>query len=155
MKNKIENIILHCSDSEFGSADIIRQWHKANGWRDIGYHFVITNGVLTSKAPYMEENDGLVQCGRSFDGDSFITDNEVGAHALGYNSKSVGICLIGKTRFTAAQFGAAFKLIGDMCRKYDLKSQAVLGHYETAQAGGKTCPNIDMGAFRTLLKKTI
>ena len=41
---KINDIILHCSATkegrDFTVADIDR-WHKARGWRCIGYHFVI------------------------------------------------------------------------------------------------------------------
>ena len=38
-------IILHCSDSEFGNAAIITKWHalpkpNGRGWSNIGYHYV-------------------------------------------------------------------------------------------------------------------
>ena len=41
---QITEIIIHCSYTPASmdtSVDEIRQWHKARGWRDIGYHYVI------------------------------------------------------------------------------------------------------------------
>lgn len=151
---KVENIVIHCSDSVFGSAAEIRRWHTGQGWRDIGYHFVITNGQIRPdfKQPEM---DGCIEVGRYLNGDGVISGDEVGAHALGYNGKSVGICLIGVAAFTPAQMGALLELTSALCKRYGLKASAVIGHYETAQAGGKTCPNIDMQAFRALLGKTL
>jgi hypothetical protein len=41
----IREIIIHCSATREGqdiSADDIRGWHKAKGWSDIGYHYIIS-----------------------------------------------------------------------------------------------------------------
>ena len=48
MEKKKENkkIVLHCSDSTFGNAAVITNWHIQRGWQTIGYHFVICNGHL-------------------------------------------------------------------------------------------------------------
>lgn len=75
---KINMIVVHCSatpaDARF-DRDWIRDLHKnRNGWRDIGYHFVI-------------EVDGEIRVGRTLD--------QVGAHVAGHNKHSIGICLIG------------------------------------------------------------
>ena len=76
----LDRIVLHCSATEeghpFGAADI-RRWHKARGWKDIGYHYVI---LL----------DGTVEYGRPVD--------QVGAHVKGHNSTTVGVCYIGGLR---------------------------------------------------------
>ena len=41
----INNIILHCSATQEGldiGVDTIRRWHvTGNGWKDVGYHFII------------------------------------------------------------------------------------------------------------------
>ena len=41
----IEKIIVHCAATREGDdsidADTIDKWHKARGWRGIGYHFVV------------------------------------------------------------------------------------------------------------------
>ena len=41
---EIEEIQIHCSATREGhaiTADEIRKWHKARGWSDIGYHYII------------------------------------------------------------------------------------------------------------------
>lgn len=76
-KRNIKEIIVHCSDTPEGRhhtvADI-RTWHKAKGWNDIGYHYVV----------YI---DGSIHNGRSVD--------IGGAHCSGHNSNSIGVCYIG------------------------------------------------------------
>ncbi|XP_031626780.1 peptidoglycan-recognition protein SB1-like isoform X2 [Contarinia nasturtii] len=66
-----------CNTSErcIAAMQNIQQFHQIErGWNDIGYHFAIGG-------------DGKVYEGRGF--------NKVGAHAPGYNSNGIGICLIG------------------------------------------------------------
>ena len=71
-----DTVILHCSatnsEQDFDAATIDR-WHKANGWKGCGYHFVI-------------KRDGTVERGRDI--------TERGAHAKGYND-TIGVCYIG------------------------------------------------------------
>jgi hypothetical protein len=150
MAKRLANIVVHCSDSAWGSAAEIRRWHLENGWRDIGYHFVISNG-MTRPDFRVDALDGSVEVGRYLDGDNFISENEIGAHALGYNSDSIGICLIGKTSFTARQLGTLLNVLNDLGRRFDVPVTSILGHYETPDANGKTCPNIDMKHVRYLL----
>lgn len=145
---KLNNIILHCSDSEFGNVDTIRGWHKQRGWRDIGYHIVITNGTIKSTDDYREEFDGQVCMGRHFDDDDFIDESETGAHTLGYNNNSIGVCLIGTTMFTRKQTARLLELLLHLTQRHGISTKNILGHYETAQANGKTCPNIDMEQLR-------
>ena len=33
---KINKIIIHCSASDFGNAQRVREWHLERGWSDIG-----------------------------------------------------------------------------------------------------------------------
>lgn len=77
MSREIQKIIIHCSATKEGvgfCASDIDQWHKDRGWKCIGYHFVI--GL-----------EGTIEKGREID--------EVGAHCLGQNKNSIGICYIG------------------------------------------------------------
>ena len=70
-------IVIHCSATEAGrdySVDTIRKWHKARGFRDIGYHYIV-------------HLDGKIDRGRPI--------KSKGAHAKGYNAESVGIAYIG------------------------------------------------------------
>ena len=74
---KISEIIVHCAATPEGKAFTVADidaWHKKRGFRCIGYHFVI----------YL---DGSVHKGRAIE--------EVGAHCLGHNANSIGICYIG------------------------------------------------------------
>lgn len=75
---QINKIVIHCSATREGdtsiTADTIDAWHKARGWKGIGYHFIINI-------------DGSIESGREI--------KEVGAHAYGHNADSIGIVYIG------------------------------------------------------------
>ena len=154
------HIIVHCSASAWGCAREIRQWHidpkrKGGPFNDIGYQFVIGNGSPRPDLTLLSL-DGQIECGRYLDGDNIVEENEVGAHALGYNRTSIGICLIGKP-FTVAQFDSLKALVLDLCRKFDIKPDNILGHCETesGKAEGKTCPDFDVAAIRMWAKGRI
>lgn len=73
----IKRIFIHCSATREGQdidAATIRKWHKNQGWRDIGYHFVI-------------KLDGTVEPGRP--------EHITGSHARGYNTGSVAMVYVG------------------------------------------------------------
>ena len=76
-RRKISMIIVHCSATPEGkdvSVESIRSFHKAQGWSDIGYHYVITLS-------------GDVKQGRNVD--------LIGAHCQGKNTNSIGVCYVG------------------------------------------------------------
>lgn len=122
---QIKEIILHCSATADGRdytvADI-DGWHKARGWRCIGYHYVIYR-------------DGSVHTGRSI--------WQVGAHCTGHNANSIGVCYIGgldlngkpKDTRTPQQREAMRRLVSDLQKKYT--GATVHGHNEFAD---KSCP---------------
>lgn len=122
----ISLIIIHCSATpegkDFTVADIDR-WHRARGFKCIGYHYVVYR-------------DGSVHQGRPV--------AEVGAHCKNRNAHSIGICYIGglakdgktpKDTRTQAQKDALLALL------HKLKSQfpgaAIFGHSDFAN---KACP---------------
>ena len=73
----IDKIIIHCSatpEGVFFDASRIDKWHRDRGWSGIGYHYVI---LL----------DGTIEYGRDI--------KKTGAHTLGHNTGSIGICYIG------------------------------------------------------------
>lgn len=122
----IDRIIVHCSATPRGRdvrpADI-RMWHKAQGWKDIGYHFVVTL-------------DGKVHPGRPL--------QMQGAHCKGYNATSIGLCYIGgcdscmrpaDTR-TPQQRRALARLVDSLLTAYP--HATVHAHYEYAP---KACPS--------------
>lgn len=74
-RSSTNKIITHHADAITCTVLDINQWHKNNGWAGIGYHFLI-------------KKDGSAYAGRPID--------TVGAHTLGQNSDSIGICLEGR-----------------------------------------------------------
>lgn len=137
----IKKIIVHCSASKFGDSAAIDRWHKERGWQGIGYHYVILNGERIARAHYNGAEDGELEAGRD--------EGTVGAHCLGHNADSLGICLIGDKIFTPAQLRTLGELIIALMKKYVLSPKDVYGHYEFEPY--KTCPNLNMNAVRTAL----
>lgn len=124
---KIEKIILHCAATPEGrdvSASEICRWHRARGFRTIGYHWVI-------------RLDGRIEAGRP--------ESEIGAHCTGQNSHSIGVCYVGgidavtlkpKDTRTPAQKKAMGRLLRELRQRYP---EATLhGHNEFA---AKACPS--------------
>lgn len=152
---KISNLIIHCSDSPFGDANLIDSWHKERGWKCIGYHFVITNGRRLNSKDYVAKDDGIIEKGRFLNDDEWIQDNEIGSHALGLNDRSIGICLIGKDQFTLSQWRSLITLCQKRIITSKINIDSVIGHNET-QSGkqqGKTCPNFDVNMLRVCLNR--
>jgi len=147
----IKKLILHCSASNWGDVEEIRKWHKARGWRDIGYHYVIQNRYHTY-ADWRLRNEkwegglaGIVQTGRA--------ENVQGAHVKNHNENTLGICLIGYKYFDKEQFYSLIILCADLCKKYGLRISDIKGHYEYDK--NKTCPNFNMDSFRNLMKISV
>ena len=127
---KINWLVIHTAATR-PSMDIgakeIRQWHKAKGWSDIGYHYVI-------------RRDGRVEKGRP--------DARVGAHVAGYNRDSIGICLVGgvsenlvpENNYTEAQWKALEELLHKLAIKYP--EAYVRGHRDFPNVQ-KACPCFD------------
>lgn len=128
-------IVIHCSATraiqDVGAADI-RRWHKAQGWADIGYAFVI-------------RRNGKVETGRSVDA--------IGSHVKGHNHDSLGICLVGglnnetykpEDNYTAAQWAALIRLLTTLTKKYP--AAKVLGHRDFPNVQ-KACPCFNAKAW--------
>lgn len=144
-------IIIHCSASFWLSMNGLWKWHvEENGWSNIGYHYIILNGFLSSKSLYNYNYDGFLCKGRE--------ETHRGAHTVGYNKQSIGICLAGGAanrhdpRFTFAQFNKLINFIPSLQKKYQIPINRVIGHYE-ADNRKPYCPGFDMNSFRRLLKK--
>ncbi|WP_205772436.1 N-acetylmuramoyl-L-alanine amidase [Microvirga calopogonii] len=126
----VHEIIVHCAATPEGrhvTVDTIRGWHKSQGWRDIGYHYVI----------YV---DGTVHAGRPVE--------QVGAHVVGHNAGTIGITYVGgvaadgktpKDRRTSAQKTALDRLLRDLVRRFP-GVRRISGHRDYA---AKACPSFD------------
>lgn len=138
----INSVIVHCSDSDWGNVAEIDRWHKARGWLGCGYHWVILNCYPLEKNFHRHpdpDSDGKVELGRPEDVE--------GAHCQGHNEHSIGICLIGKHRFTGSQMFTLKSLIETLNDRFP--GITVKGHYELD--AGKTCPGFDMNGLRDWL----
>ena len=117
----IDSIIIHCSATPYGkdfTAADINRWHRQRNFNGIGYHFVI-------------RPDGTIENGRPV--------GKPGAHCLGWNNRSIGICYIGgldadgrpaDTR-TDAQKKAMRELIARL-QKEHFGIRTIIGHRDTS-----------------------
>lgn len=127
----IDKIIIHCAATPEGrdvKAETIKSWHvKGRGFSDIGYHYVI-------------ELDGTIKEGRPL--------HKSGAHTIGQNSNSIGICYVGglakdktpKDTRTPEQQTAMVNLIEVLIEAHPT-IKSVHGHREFAN---KACPSFDV-----------
>lgn len=104
----------------------IDSWHRARGFRGVGYHYVI----------YL---DGTVVTGRN--------ETVAGAHCKGHNAHSIGVCYVGgldsdgkpaDTR-TEAQRQSLRRLVRQLTERFPRAT--VHGHCEFA---AKACPCFDV-----------
>lgn len=139
-RHPVQEIIVHCSATrpewmagrpiEEKRAEI-KRWHLQNGWSDIGYHWLI-------------DRDGAIIAGRA--------ETVVGAHTVGKNSGTIGICLIGgfgsaetdrfDQHFTSLQDAALRLTIDGIKKRTQIKR--VSGHNEYA---AKACPGFNVPSW--------
>ena len=124
-------IVIHCSAVRPGqrsSAKKINDWHHDRGFQNgIGYHFVV-------------RRDGSIELGRPLE--------MIGAHVVGHNRHSIGICYEGglnsagepeDTR-TPEQKVTLRKLLEELHRKFP--KALIVGHRDLNP--GKKCPCYDV-----------
>ena len=127
-------IVIHHSASDFGGAKRFDTWHRAKGWDELGYHFVIGNGTDTAM--------GQVEVGPRWEKQKY------GAHCKTpdefYNQHGIGICLVGNFdnhRPDEAQMRSLAKLVKYLCYEFHIKPEQIYTH------GGVThktdCPGKD------------
>jgi len=150
-----KNIIVHHSASDWGTARVIDGWHKQRGWSGIGYHFVILNGFTNyedrKRDRCMHSLIGSIETGRPINLDPFISQSEVGAHALGFNKNSIGICLIHRDgAYHANMYTSLIELLDELVHKFGIDPVNIKGHYEV-DAKKPHCPGIDMRIIRDII----
>jgi hypothetical protein len=130
-RQRTDFIAVHCSatpPSRNVDEQEIREWHTKQGWADIGYNIVIPR-------------NGEIQVGRPLD--------YAGAHVAGYNSRALGICLVGgvddkgkaQNNFTPAQFEAL--VIALRFAKRYAPAAKIQGHRDFPNVA-KDCPSFDV-----------
>ncbi len=140
-------IVIHHSASPAGSMAVFDREHRAKGWDEVGYDFVIGNGTDTG--------DGQVQVTPRW------TTQKQGAHCYTpdelFNKRGVGICLVGnfdRTRPTRAQMQSLVKLVAFLMQRYDIPLEHVLGHRDCKPTD---CPgrNFRVGEVRRLANERL
>tara|TARA_E500000178_G_C16317591_1_gene443286 strand:+ start:64 stop:468 length:405 start_codon:yes stop_codon:yes gene_type:complete len=119
----IKFLVVHCSDTEDRRAFTAIDLHKMHlnfGWDGIGYHKIINRS-------------GKIENGRP--------EYWIGAHVKGKNNISLGVCLIGRNRFTIKQFISLEKVLKKW--KFLYPEAKIIGHRDTGNTK-KTCPNFDV-----------
>jgi len=117
-----KRIVVHHSASPANTTrDQVDQWHRNRGFTMIGYHKLI-------------EQNGAVKEGRP--------EWSVGAHAIGANGDSIGICLAGNFEEappTESQIVALVSTIKDIRNKYG--NIPIIGHSKVDPVNHPTaCP---------------
>tara|TARA_B110000208_G_scaffold174098_1_gene218514 strand:- start:111 stop:515 length:405 start_codon:yes stop_codon:yes gene_type:complete len=119
----IKLLVVHCSDSEDSQTLTAFDLHKMHlnfGWDGIGYHKVINRS-------------GKIENGRP--------EYWIGAHVQGKNNISLGVCLIGRDKFTIKQYISLEKVLRKWKSLYP--EAKIVGHRDTGNTD-KTCPNFDV-----------
>jgi N-acetyl-anhydromuramyl-L-alanine amidase AmpD len=108
--NVPNKIILHHTKAKNCSIENIHNLHLQNGWMGIGYHYFVGK-------------DGSIYIGRP--------ENAQGAHCIGQNTRSIGICTEGDyvtEIMPLMQKNALVELCKDICNRYQISE--VGGHKE-------------------------
>ncbi len=127
MRN-INKIIIHITACDTCTIADIRAMHKARGFRDIGYHYIV-------------DKSGVVHNGRPVD--------QLGAHTQGQNINSIGIAYISRgddkkpnapygTYMTPQQKTSLEGLTAQLLERYNLTIKDVYGHNDFTKL--KACP---------------
>jgi len=127
-RRKVSRVFVHCSASdrlEHDNVDIIREWHLARGFDDIGYHYFI-------------DKTGELHAGRNIE--------QRPAAQKGHNKDTIAICVSGLEHFNARQMLALLELCVQIDVAYD-GTVTFHGHREVNKT--KTCPVFD---YRTVLR---
>ncbi len=135
-QRKWSAIIVHHSATLTGGARAFDRAHRARGWDELGYDFVIGNGTDTP--------DGYVEVGPRW------KKQKQGAHCKTpsnyYNKHGIGICLVGNFDVqypSANQLASLKKLIDFLCERYGITSNHIFGHREVPHTHTR-CPGKHM-----------
>lgn len=118
-------IMVHHSashDTKAVDAEQFEKWHKAKGWKDIGYHWIIEKigdryHSIMGRPMYMQ-----------------------GSHSTGMNSKALGVVFAGnfqESRVPQEQLEEGADLIAGLCFGLGIGSSEVVAHRDFRQT---LCP---------------
>ena len=117
-------IVIHHSATPTGGARAFDLLHKAKGWDELGYHFVIGNGTDTP--------DGRIEVGSRWPKQKWGAHDKTPGNQ--YNEHGIGICLVGNfdvSHPSPAQIRSLERLVAYLMKTYRIPADHVLGHGET------------------------
>jgi N-acetyl-anhydromuramyl-L-alanine amidase AmpD len=115
-------IVIHHSATPTGSAAEFDVMHRAKGWDELGYHFVIGNGTGSG--------DGQVEVGGRWRKQKHGAHCKVAGHPE-YNDVGIGICLAGnfdETYPSEAQMASLARLVRYLMDRYGVSRSHIYGH---------------------------
>jgi len=135
-------IVIHHSATDAGSAAVFDRSHRARGFDELGYHFVIDNG--------RGGRDGAVEVGSRW------RKQKWGAHCGGtpnneYNNYGIGICLVGdftRRMPSSAQLRSLRRLVAFLMERYEIPPARVIGHCDAPNARTQ-CPGAALHRYLT------
>lgn len=114
-------IVIHHSATDRGNTRLFDKLHRRRGWDEMGYHFVIDNGVGGL--------DGQVEVGSRW------RKQKWGAHTKTpnneYNNFGIGVCLVGNFMDhlpSRKQLDSMRQLVKYLMITYDIPPQNVIAH---------------------------
>lgn len=138
-------IVIHHEAGDInGTVEKIKAYHLTKGWSDIGYHKVIEYPSITTK-----KISDLVKDGRP--------EDFIGAHCIGFNSQSLGICLVGNWTKLMPHPGQLDALVAQLhiwMDKYNIKPENIFTHREKwVNEHGKACTECPGDALQLMVEK--
>ena len=133
-------IVVHCSGSDLeedASVQAIHFLHTSPPYRKIvwGQYHTCGKGYDDIAYQYVIDTRGNIWEVRPL--------YKIGAHAVGYNSTHIGICVCGDQRFNPFQKEALNLLINNLKKQFNISEEEVIPHSQVSNKG-KTCPNFDL-----------
>lgn len=134
----VNRIIIHCSDSPDGRNDTIKdidKWHIERGFKRLRTRRdAFSPNIVACGYQYVITRDGTLQTGRA--------ENEVGAHCKGFNTSSIGICLIGRKSFDDRQWVKLKALLAELKGRYP--NAEIHGHCHYDPVNKAHCPGFNV-----------
>jgi hypothetical protein len=142
-------VILHHSATPSGGARKFDADHRARGFDDLGYDFVIGNGTETA--------NGQIEVGPRWH------SQRVGAHTQDpsgqnrFNEYGIGVCFVGNfdiTHPTQAQLNSCAKLVAYLMKTYHIPADHILRHRDCKHTD---CPgnNFPFAQVRKMAVQTL
>lgn len=158
---KKTTIVIHHFASHWGNLAHCRDWHvNGNGWRDVGYHWIINNGYPEysdySKGRRRADWDGKIEQGRKPE-----TSVAAGVSPQQHptrNRDGIHVSLVGNFDTytpTEKQMAAVIKLCAEICKRHDISPDNIYYHQDFAN---KSCPGkefVSRSKFRQMVKDAL